>query len=123
MSRDLTSNDFRIGNFVRFRDSKVAIPITEARLVNFGVGMEDIEPIPVSEGILSDLGFEKVIDNRDITGYVEYELCIGQDDIVVECEDGVFKFFLGYCYLKHIEYVHQVQNLYYAVCGEELYLK
>jgi len=125
----MKAEDFRVGNLVRVKSSKVAIPITLIRLSNFSVGMEDIEPIPVTEGVLSDFGFEKVVDNRGVTGYVEYELCVGQVNIVVEkeklpkYEDDEFKFYLDDCYLKHIEYVHQVQNLYYAVSGEELSLR
>lgn len=77
---------------------------------------EEIEPIPLSEEILLKCGFEKIseyifsieIDNGwHLNIESNYIFLKYQDN---ECEISHFKF----------EYIHQLQNLYFALTGTEL---
>jgi hypothetical protein len=81
---------------------------------------ESFEPIPLTEEWLVKFGFEKLwyddngmklpyyrLNKNDYVFDLDYEFCATRDDA-------------GYIYLKS---VHQLQNLYFALTGEELELK
>ena len=82
------------------------------------VEYEKIQPIPLTEEILLKLGFEKSSDNEQWFIGI-YGFCIVFDGV-----DWCFKPRINddliVCYLKNI---HQLQNLYFALTGEELTFK
>ena len=71
--------------------------------------IQQCDPIPLTEEWLIKFGFIKVWNNYRLKplGYL-----IDNRLITV-----------GSNYLRHIKYVHQLQNLYFALTGEELQLK
>ncbi len=76
--------------------------------------MEDIEPIPLTEEWLLKFGFEK-------TWY-------GVEDALIELQKTEKGYILSincneYTEGKEFYYVHQLQNLYFALTGEELTIK
>lgn len=73
-----------------------------------------IEPIPLTPEWLERMGFENIPK-----GSVCYR---GPFQICNYNEDGVFCFDHG-DRQAHIRYVHQLQNLYFAMTGEELTIK
>jgi len=73
---------------------------------------EFIEPIPITEEWLLKFGFSKIGENFDLKGF-----CIWWSTIVKEYH---FRINGSGIHLKHI---HQLQNLYHALTGEELTLK
>lgn len=125
----IAANELRVGNWVKIvNDETVGIEIQrvfqiyEGRINNaFG---DDIEPIPITPEILLKAGFAND-DNLNIRYSFEifenHELTLGGFEH--ETERG-FRLSCDYCYydktLKHIQYVHQLQNLYFALTGEEL---
>lgn len=74
----------------------------------------DMEGIPLTEDWLKQLGFDY---KSKTTGGYEWSILNGVKllDRKLYCGDGTFS--------KPIEYVHQLQNLYYALIGEELILR
>lgn len=79
------------------------------------LNLSDIEPIKLTDKWLTDFGFSKtewdhnnsfskIVGNNDYT-IVFYSNCV--------CE-------IGDIITKEIEFVHQLQNLYYALTGVEL---
>jgi len=72
----------------------------------------DIQPIPLTQEWFLKLGFHKYKgDNSD---------CF-LDDFETSCNRKLF-FWKG-TYIQNIKYVHQLQNLYFSLTGEELTLK
>ena len=71
------------------------------------------ESIPLTEEWLIKLGFEKNI-TTDLYPTFSYDILNVNDGIV---------YVLNYGFVNHIKYVHQVQNLYFTLTGEELKLK
>ncbi len=75
-----------------------------------------VEPIPLTEEWLFEFGFEKKENNWK-------QLCICNDwtyiywERLAGVELSVNKYSVM---LTHIKYVHQLQNLYFALTGEEL---
>ena len=107
----------RIGNYIRSKSDKKYYKIVRLDIEN------DInitaEPIPLTEEILLKFGFYK----SEISGehfYFNPELLIK-----VRIEDGYWEepsldVFLGLNYITCIEFVHELQNLIFALTKEEL---
>ena len=82
--------------------------------------VDDFEPIPLNEDWLVRFGFENVDDEIDYSEFVLNYVTIegnGSD------KQEPFHFVLGVDYRERkteIKYVHQLQNLYWCLCGEEL---
>jgi len=72
--------------------------------------MENIEPIPLSEEWLLDFGFKK---NKSIWTLNEIEISSW----------FTFRFSLDPLKVQEIDFVHQLQNLYYALTGTDLIMK
>lgn len=85
--------------------------------LNPGYGEDDMEPIPITPEWLKRLGFEK--------GYKGVYTC---DKLDIEpTKDGYQPVTMGHDdYVEYglsIHYVHELQNLYFALTGEELTIK
>ena len=128
---------YRIGNLVKWKDEEAECYLTITGIVLNDIiwvewewedGERDdtdclinsISGIKLTEELMLRLGFEKrqetaisieVLDYYSLDGY-----CF--------MEDWEGKWFLtGYNWnTEHFEYLHQLQNIFYALSGEELYL-
>ena len=113
----LKNNELRIGNLVNSKNdgiisitniSEKSVAVIEAHCYNH-IPVEFISPIPLTEEWLLKFGFEF---NEDERVYQKKEIRIELID-----EDFIFSYFFGIVYLK---YVHQLQNLFFALTGAEL---
>ena len=106
-------NELRIGNYVNWintQEPHSLYLIEEIRELNYH---DCFVPIPLTEEWLLKFGFinDKVLefyrnDFTDSTIIIDYNfICL-----------------LGYSHVK-LKYVHQLQNLYFALTGEELQIK
>lgn len=140
----MRASELRIGNqiYVKCIAKECGYDEFEAQECNIhnikGVfeGNDDFlyEPIPLTEEWLIKFGFEKVIYDTDETGYgTDYELdikgvgCISYSDDFScalfgskESSKNELGFLPNWDNCKH---VHQLQNLYFALIGEELKIK
>jgi hypothetical protein len=113
----MTANELRIGNWVkRLREPlKVTGSIIESweKLTSLAtVQIGGLEPIPLTPQILEKAGFEKEDDN-----YYSKENIWIQTDIMrvwLMCAPTEFEINVD------LKYVHQLQNFYFALTGEEL---
>jgi len=84
------------------------------------------EPIPLTPQILEKCGFEKDKVTGDYWDMVDEYGCSKLNFVIFHYEDGTFSIgsSLGeYSIGKRFMYLHQLQNLYFALTGEELTLK
>lgn len=125
----MKSNELRIGNSILMNGEVVHnigyAVIMDVHQINKGVKNEYLntvkyEPIPLSEKRLLEFGFEPKYDseNNNIDFYSpEGGLYVVQlhvevnDFIFYDCDGGIG---------VRIEYVHQLQNLYFCLVGDEL---
>jgi len=124
----MKANELRIGNYVDYSVNRSyfqgmirTINNSSCNITGIGqwsplhtIKFKIIEPIPLTEEWLLKFGFEILNDCK--VGY-EYRLTSGH--IITFLNDEL------YCYLDamaldDIKHIHQLQNLYFALTGEEL---
>jgi hypothetical protein len=137
----MKANELRIGNWILipYQNSPIAIPAHETQVQGitiFGEILTNNTPeheglkthynhvsgIPLTKEWLLKLGFEKVIHayvmgihNRIFSGLMKFQF-----DRLLQ----MWVFSVGkYKDITRIEYVHQLQNLYFALTGDELEIK
>ena len=114
----MTANELRIGNIVIPKyaspDKDLFIEITAEEIYKMSGDVYFFEPIPLTEEWLLRLGFNEPINDW---------YWIGVDDCFIfgKKEDGWY-LMDDYC-MKPFKHVHQLQNLYFALTGEELTIK
>lgn len=113
----MKATELRIGNRVYDMDKSHIIKIKDGDDIDFA---KEYDPISLSEYWFESFGFEKTILKTGIDDIDQWGL-----DGYCFIEDNNNKWFL-YNYnwkTSHFEHVHQLQNLYFALTGEELELK
>jgi hypothetical protein len=121
---ELQNNELRIGNLFILPNGDIGkISYHEIRLMVVAIEKPDYQPIPLTEEWLLKFGFEK---RTTVLHSVQY--FIGFNPIT---HDWMFDilWLVGHEYPFYrnghfaIKYVHQLQNLYFALTGEELTIK
>ena len=126
----MKASELRIGNLVTpcgnkpYRvesvdnDGCMIVPVDNSELVDFDYEC-DLEPIPLTEEWLVKFGFEY----KD--GYLTLELGYFSGSNFIYWIGDVLNLFCksGMMLTNNIKYVHQLQNLYFALTGEELKIK
>ena len=141
----MKSNELRIGNYVfSAEDNKngEVFQIDSRGIVfvnkngNRWQDLKNIQPIPLTEELLLKCGFEKVKnkDKEDLREYIGHtaqkaKYAIFDTDIFITKVDkrgllwrGIGCDFMVLFYHKSIpiKYLHQLQNIYFALTGQEL---
>jgi hypothetical protein len=107
-------NELRIGNYV-LQDNEIISGITSNSIHKFDLELIKLEPIPLTKEWFNRFGyynenrpnhFEK--DEYTIDSHTFWD-CNG---MFIDDKNGV-----------RVKYVHQIQNLYYALKGKELTIK
>ena len=117
----MEAKELRLGNYVTEYNS-VVIQVScwefeKARLNNNEDEMPWMQPIPLTEEWLMKFGFYKDINGMFLADV--FELSFMEDDFIKN--QYTLRIAKGIC-LK-IKHVHQLQNLYFALTGEELETK
>ena len=121
----MEASELRIGNWVRLVSKDKDFEITSGYEIDLGTESCDFEPIPLTEEWLERFGFKEFIDFGSHTGhYDKLPLCgfsysINTKKVMVMHKGNGISHWID---LK-VEYVHQLQNLYFALTGEELTIK
>jgi len=127
----MKATELRIGNLVygyfnpQDVGNQTTAPIVKVKAKDLELGNSFgvwFKPIPLTEEWLVRLGFElkhpKEISNKGFyNDKIDYSYSI-DGTLYVGCDDGN-----GYGIPSKIRYVHQLQNLYFALTGEELIYK
>jgi hypothetical protein len=129
----MKTNELRIGNLVNYNNlanSVRGIDETYIELFdNTYAYIDNIEPIPLTEDWLIKFGFEIKRDGE----FLQADLCI-RDEFYLCCYDLTDSFDISYQYrnddgidsipvLMDLQFVHELQNLYFALTGKELKIK
>lgn len=106
--------ELRIGNYIKLmlndEDFKlIQVTLNDLEVIDNKKGI--FEPIPITEEWLLKFGFEKTP-----LGYFK------KDGIILVVEDFYYECLLG-SVAKILKYIHQLQNLYFALTGKELEIK
>jgi len=119
----MNANELRIGNYVKFgKLFKKVVEIAEEGfyiLDKDGTTLKntwaDLQPIPLTEEWLLKFGFVEVKYDDGIYGFCKQGFgYINSGQIRWSCERIIFNDD------KHLLYIHQLQNFYFALTGEEL---
>lgn len=114
----IKTTDFRIGNIVKHKNG-IKLHISATILYQGGID-EYLKPIPLNGSQLIQFGFIKsgfgsfVMDNK-IIGFIEIDIKYKTFSV-----GGSGSITGGQLYIGKIHYVHQLQNLYFALTNKEL---
>ena len=119
----MNANELRIGNWIYWNiPEKIGVPhkvlavksnIPNTCPISLGESYDDFLPIPLTPEILEKCGFEKK-GKRYSKGWV---YLWEQENNIVFALSEMYEFVGDYLPCKSL---HQLQNLYYALTGEEL---
>lgn len=139
----MKANELRIGNLIRFSEDGTIFTIDSIEEKGLSVqnekeiawiDLEEFEPIPITEEWLLEVGFQ-IKDQLSVhktkiyyISGIDVDYCLYFADFrqdfgfYIEYTDSPFDKDLGVLYpiTFGIKYVHQLQNLYFALTGEEL---
>jgi hypothetical protein len=117
----MKANELRIGNWVMIDPSSIpqqvcdvmcdCVTTENTRGAHYGL----VDAIPLTEEWLLKFGFEKTMSwtyVKDLVGNLKLVYYLG--------EKGWSIGFKSYSDFPNLKYVHQLQNLYFALTGEEL---
>ena len=130
----MISSELRIGNYVASTNFIYIIKEVGEKYVRIkGIDLDydynyplceitNLKPIPLTKEWLLKFGFDFSVDTWYLKGVAIWE---------TECCDAKGNEEIGFFYElrdvgmmdMHIKYVHQLQNLYFALTGEELIIK
>ena len=116
----MKSSELRIGNYVYFHGDVEEINMVDGygiigREEQPSCPIEEFEPIPLTEEWLLKFGFEKNDNNQFILMEGSVDILFNKDLNGWTCDGINFS-------INMTEHVHQLQNLYFALTGEELIL-
>ena len=125
----MKANELRIGNWIegikienpiRIINDSIAYNYYNERFEIDGIDIKYYKPIPLTKEWLKRFGFEKINNSLTSRLYSNKVFEIMTDGVtfhfwIYDNCDGGFKL--------DIKHVHELQNLYFALTGEELTLK
>lgn len=123
----MEANELRIGNLFIEKHCGETITVESISKERIGFSGEfygkwQAEPIPITEEWLLRFGFDKgeeyyLNKNLDSKEGIFEKMCydLQNKEFTINCNN-----YDGYC--VEVEYIHQLQNLYFALTGEELKL-
>jgi hypothetical protein len=110
----MKNTELRIGNIVK--RNGLIVTVDEQTFWDMKNNPDQYKPVPLTEEWLLRLGFEKKQPNY--TWYRKNRVTINVfNDVAFRLNTN------GYCVYKPFKHVHQLQNLYFALTGEELTTK
>ena len=119
----IQAKDLRIGNWVMY-DNKIfevdtiSMEFPTLNTIEFGIGVvkwDKLNPIPLTEELLIKCGFKKI---NHIHGYSFWAMGIKGGRPKIDIYESRTEY-MGYS-VKHVQYLHQIQNLYFTLTGKEL---
>lgn len=116
----IKASELRLGNLVRHKSENTPWRVNLNLLESIDDGAMVFYGIPLTSEILESCGFGYRENNHNKWYWIKVE----QAQFKLYVHDGKF-YFAPYemNYQKEIPYLHQLQNLYFALTGKELLVK
>lgn len=113
----MKAEELRIGNLVLDGEEVINIDIVSLRYMVDNKGIEIFKPIPLTEEWLLKLGFNVPTKHHVLC----YDLGLLSIEIPNKYYPKGRAYFNSWVFLNEMpKYVHQLQNIYFALAGEEL---
>jgi hypothetical protein len=104
-------------------DKKSFSAITVYGISLIETGLVSFEPIELTESWLKKFGFEESQNkNPNVTIIKDYKIWKVNEFILIKEKDGYIKWFYNGEEYVHVKYVHELQNLWFALYKSELEL-
>lgn len=127
-TNELKCTDLRIGNYVKVNDPIFGVNTYKVATIrdngiitlsdNISCSVNNIEPIELTEELLVKIGFRKFVKS------FRMELSGCRLDYFIDKTLYIYKKHTNCCLIKDLEikceYIHQLQNSYFLLTGEEL---
>ena len=118
----MKTSEIRIGNIIEWNKE----PFNVCRIFDNSVKNEswckpinELHGIEITEKELLKFGFDNIQDEDQFT--LEYDSELGTGFLLIWVDKSLNLYPQeGVIFLNHIKHVHQLQNLYFALTGEEL---
>ena len=123
----IKANELRIGNLIEYPEFLMTLTVSsiDGTDINYSYQSKECEPIPITEGILLEWGFEKFSDSEI------YNKKFGKGWILsIQKHPAHKKGYIAFIEDNHsdspappsvhVEYLHTLQNLWFALDGKEL---
>lgn len=104
---EILANELRIGNWVKYK--KYPLKLLASEIVLIEQGKIKCEPIPLTREVLEKCGFQA----SNVGNHIMYK-----NGVIIFFEKG--KWGIRCDSRCSLNYLHQLQNLYFALTGEEL---
>lgn len=115
----MRANELRIGNYAFNKKLNGIIHFKSFYgLCNIESRPDEFEPIPLTEEWLIGFGFKKPSEPPE--GYYLLVNGLTFAGLVIDNNVSLWLNYSGTSIVNNIKYVHQLQNLYFALTGEEL---
>lgn len=105
-------NELRIGNYYL----SFGVDLKQVEILHKDKNLIDFTPITLNEEWLLNFGFIEIHENNWQDFETEVMIDLFNETVSIISA-------MPWKQLKHIKYVHQLQNLYFALTGEELTFK
>jgi hypothetical protein len=119
----MKANEIRLGNLIYFPNGEVGkVNYETIRFLTITNEPINHKPIPLTEEWLLKMGF----DISSSSGYniknngIEIDVWFNDDGLINDIQISSTSISGAYPNIKHFQYVHQLQNLYFALTNEEL---
>jgi len=110
----MKANELRLGNYAK--DS--VLGIIEIDSTDKIYHAENLEPIPLTEEWLVKFSFDPDKDD-----YLGTSIVWEEDICIYDHGDNIYSLYRYNDQHVYIKYIHQLQNLYFALTGQELEIK
>lgn len=124
----IQANELRLGIYIKYLSTLTKMDEELLYLLydkNSDLEISDFYPIEITEEILLNCGFEKFEDHNKYGWYLKVDnrylcWCFNEYISLEFTENQAYLNYNDTLFDYPCKYLHQLQNLYYALCNEEL---
>ncbi|WP_137905413.1 hypothetical protein [Chryseobacterium sp. 2VB] len=111
----IAPQELRLGNWININGSPFQIELPDFNLIVNKNGKSTYEPIELNEDWLLKLGYERDKNEYCVSGHDRFNVFQSVKGPYIFCDDEKS--------IRYVRYVHELQNLFFALTGEELKIK